>query len=376
MRPLPCLVVGVLCLVNASGTADAAIASTTVATTKPVADLSAAIEAIRVKHDAPGLAGAIVELDGPSAAGVAGLRRVNGDPLAINDAMHLGSCTKSMTALLIGQLVDQDKVRFDETMADCFPALAAKMDPALKAVTVRQLLDHRSGLVKDINWAMIALSGGTPAEQRRRVVEQTLCTKPAGKPGEYLYSNVGYTLLGAIVDDRSGVAWETTIRKNLFDPLGMTTTGFGPPMGDAPWGHENVLGKLVPSPVDNPEVMNPAGRVHCSMADWSRYVALGLRAERADTPLIKSATYRALVTPVEGSDYAGGWMITQRPWAGGRTLTHAGTNGAWFCVAWVSPGRGFAVLAATNCRTDDSVKACDEVASMLIERHSKNEDTR
>lgn len=341
--------------------------------TRSIADVSPTIAEILAKHPGvPALGGATVELDGASNVGVSGVRRLGSkDAIKLDDAFHLGSCTKSMTALLIGRLIDAKELRFDTTMKECFPKLADKMDPQLKNVTVRQLLDHRSGLGGNLDWNAIAKRGGTPAEQRLYVAQVALCAKPDHQPGVYLYSNLGFTILGAIVDSRSGAPWEETIQKQLFTPLGMTTAGFGPLLGDSLWGHDSMGAKLVPSRFDNPPVMNPAGRVHCSMADWSRYIAACLRACRADTDLINAATFCELTTPPPGGDYAGGWIITDRPWAGGRTLTHGGSNKAWFCVAWLAPERGFAVLSASTCGTPDAKQACDDIAAALIGKHAE-----
>ena len=336
--------------------------------TRPVTDLSPAINVILQRHATPALAGAVVDLEGTLGVGVAGIRLVGSKHrFESGDAVHLGSCTKSMTALLIGQLIDERKLSFHTTMAECFPAIAARMHPATSRVTVRHLLDNRAGLPANVAWVIIAAGGGSPAEQRVRVAEQVLSAKPLSTPGEtYLYSNVGYTLLGAIIDARSGEPWESRIRAKIFQPLGMTSAGFGPPQGEAPSGHATLLGQAFPSRVDNPEVMGPAGRVHCSMGDWSRYIKACLRASRGDTELIKGETFRTLTTPLGDGTYAGGWMSLQRGWAGGRALTHTGSNGTWYCVAWLAPERGFAALAAANWAEPDAAKACDEVASMLI----------
>ncbi len=60
--------------------------------------------------------------------------------------------------------------------------------------------------------------------------------------------------------------------------------------------------------------------------------------------------------------------MTQRSWARGPVLTHAGSNRMWYCVVWMAPERGFAVLATCNQGGDVAAKACDEVAAALIRR--------
>ena len=71
----------------------------------------------------------------------------------------------------------------------------------------------------------------------------------------------------------------------------------------------------------------------------------------------------------DGSKYAMGWVVDQRPWAGGRVLTHNGSNTMWFCVTWIAPERDFAVLVTCNEGGDDAAKACDEASAALIQDH-------
>ena len=74
--------------------------------------------------------------------------------------------------------------------------------------------------------------------------------------------------------------------------------------------------------IDNPPVMGPAGRVHCTIQDWSKYVADFLRGMTGKPALLPAAAYEKLSTPPFGGDYALGWIVTERDWAGG-TVLHA-----------------------------------------------------
>ena len=339
-----------------------------------VVDVSDVVRTARGKDRTPGLWGAVVTTRGLDAVGAAGVRKWRTDVAATpQDQVHLGSCTKAMTATLVGQLVRTGKLAFDRPLSACFPTLAAKANPAMAAVTVRQLLDHRGGLPADVDWSTFDAGPGPVTAKRLAVVEHVLGEPPATPPGNaFAYSNTGYLVLGAIVEAVQGRPWETVIQTDLFAPLGMAAAGFGPPgtpgQVDQPWGHLQRLAMWVPVQSDNPEVFGPAGRVHCSMADWAKYVAFVLRADAGDTPVLDRATQAALLTPSAG-DYAAGWSITDRPWAGGRTLVHSGDNTTNHCVAWLAPKKGFAVLAAANVSDDAVAQVCDDLASGLIRWH-------
>jgi CubicO group peptidase (beta-lactamase class C family) len=188
------------------------------------------------------------------------------------------------------------------------------------------------------------------------------------------YSNAGISLVGAIVDRVMGEEYEEVLRRLLFVPLGMKTAGFGP-MGtpgkiDAPWQHRKQDGKIrpiEPGPLsDNPPFITPAGRVHCSIGDWARYVQCVLKAVRGEEGLLPPNQVQQLREPPFGGNYALGWGIATRDWAGGQVLQHAGSNGGNFCVVWVAPRKNFAVLAATNRGGDGAPEGLDRVCSEMI----------
>ncbi len=352
-------------------------------------DLAPLLEPIRTQYQLPALAAAVIKDGKLYAVGAAGVRKASDKtPVTANDQFHLGSCTKAITATLIGILIDQGKLTWQMTLADAFPDIS--MHPDYRAVTIAQLLAHRGGFPpperswpKGKSFMDMHTLPGPPMQQRLEYTRLMLAQPPAVQPGtDYLYSNAGYAVAGAIAEQVTGMAWETLMQELIFEPLGMKTAGFGamgtPGKIDQPYQHKTVLGKRLavdPGPTsDNPPVIGPGGTVHCSMGDWARFIIAHLQAEKEDTALLKQETARKLHTPAFGGDYAGGWLVTDRDWAGGRALTHAGSNNMNFAVVWMAPNRNFAVLVACNQGGDKAEEACDKAAAALIETvlHLKN----
>lgn len=342
------------------------------------------LEPIRTQYDLPALGACVIKNGDVTALGVVGVRKYGSDIAATdNDCFHLGSCTKAMTATLVGMLIDEDKLRWDTTLAETFPNLANSMHPSFKKVTIEQLLTHRAGL-PERSWPegktfldMHALPG-TPREQRAVYIAMMLAETPAAEPGtKFVYANTGYAILGAILERITDMPWEELMMERLFTPLGMNSAGFGA-MGDRaqvdqPWQHKVVDGKhtmITPGKLsDNPPVIAPGGSVHCNLADWAKFIRIHLGVN-AKTPLLKPETLEKLHTPAFGGDYAGGWRVCRRGWANGMALTHSGSNTMNYAVAWLAPARTFAVLAVTN-QADDANRtetACDDAAAALIER--------
>ncbi len=340
-------------------------------------DLDPMLQAVLKKHPhMPGLVAAIVDGERITALGAVGLRKA-GSPVKfeLHDLIHLGSCTKAMTGLLIGKLIEEKRLRFESTMGDVFPNMRPKMNAEFEKVTIRQLLRHLGGLPPNLDWDKLDRSGKSIVEQRRMAVEEALGKPPENPPGtKYVYSNVSFVILGAVIETKTGKPWEDVIENEIFTPLSMKTAGFGPPgipgKIDQPWGHVIKDNKLEPSQSDNPPVMGPAGRVHCSITDWAKFVRQYLDADARKTPLLRSETIRELTAPAPGKDYAGGWIVAKRDWAGGEALNHAGSNTMWYCIVWASPRRDFAILIATNAAGEGIDKGCDDLAGELIKLHA------
>ncbi|GAA5482710.1 serine hydrolase domain-containing protein [Haloferula sargassicola] len=329
------------------------------------------IEAIRGRHQLPALA-VLAAKDGKILEQLAtGVRKSGDDAEARrDDPFHLGSCTKAMTATLAGILVDEGSIGWDTSIAEVFPKLAKKMQPDYRAVTLDQLLHNRGGVPTEPPpdaWEEAWKERGSPRKQRLRFIEAVLAQPPAAPPGtRHVYSNSGFAIAGAMLEERADLPWEELITKKLFRPLGMTTAGFGPPgkkgKSDAPWGHERTADGLVPRWSDNPPAIAPAGRVHASLADFARFALLHADGSK----LLKPATLEHLHQPAEGGDYACGWRVLKRDWAGGTALTHNGSNTFWYAVVWIAPARHAVFIAATNVAGEAAEKACDEAISLMI----------
>ncbi len=342
----------------------------------PATDNTAQIlEDIRKKHDLPALAVVVVKDGKICGRAAVGVRKWgNPTPVTTNDVFHIGSCTKSMTATLTAMLIEEGKLKWDTTIADVFPEWRGQMDKQYETVTVEQLLTHRGGVPgapPAAAWKRAWDQDGTPTEQRREFIQAVLKQPPEAAPGtKMIYSNQGYAIVGAMLEKLTGTSWETLITERLFKPLHMDTAGFGPPgtIGavDEPWGHTRKLLVTVPLQSDNPPAISPAGRVHCSLDDLARYTIFHMQRGQADG-LLKPETLVKLHTPPPVGDYACGWVVVKRGWAGGNALMHNGSNTMWYVVMWLAPEKDFSVVVGTNIAGPDAEKGCDEVAAAMIQ---------
>jgi len=330
-------------------------------------DLSGIIAPVLQKSGLPALGAAVVTSDGLEAIGVVGVRSWTGtEQLTIDDQWHIGSCTKAMTATLAARLIDRGVLSWETTIGAVF---GPTIHPAWKDVTIAWLLSHRSGAPLNFSedlWERMVARGGSPREQRRYFVEQGLSSAPTTAPNtETVYSNSGYIVAGAMIEALTDASWEDLMRREVFDPLGMSRTGFGAPGTpgrlDQPLGHTHGGDGWSPVALgpnaDNPAATGPAGSIHTTLPDWARFVAAHLRGERGDQHYLSSATWQRLHSP-GGIDwgYSPGWVVTEQEWAGGKVLRHLGSNGFWLAEATLAPRENVAILIVTNV-SDDAVEA-------------------
>lgn len=363
-----------------------------------VIDLASDLTPIREEYKLPAVGTAVILEGRLHALGVVGVRKDGNDVKAEpNDPFHMGSCTKAMTGSLIGLLVQQGKLKWDTPLAEYFPDLKDTMHPDYRQVTLVHLLSHRAGVpsmtagfAPATNFQLLQIRMmKSPVAQRRRITEIVLAPAPENKPGEKeQYSNAGFTIAGVIAESVMGESYEDLLTRLLFAPLGMRTAGFGamgtPDRADAQrpfgpralWQHRKDGDKIVPiepGPLsDNPPFITPAGRVHCSMADWAKYIQCILAAARGEDGLLPPAAVQQLKEPPFGGNYALGWGIHDRPWAAGKALSHAGSNTMNYAVVWISPQKNFAVLAATNRGGDGAPEGLDKLCGLMIRKFLGN----
>lgn len=92
----------------------------------------------------------------------------------------------------------------------------------------------------------------------------------------------------------------------------------------------------------------PAGMVHCNMADWVRFLQSQLRGLRGSTTeIVGPASFDALRTTPEGSDYALGWVVRRQP-NGATTFYHHGSNRRFTAEVWLVPGDDWGMITITN----------------------------
>jgi len=335
------------------------------------AELEEIITEISQEYGVPAMAAAVVTDQGLQQAAAVGVRRWgNPTPVTLDDSWPIGSDTKIMTSSLASILVDQGKLSWESTVSEMFPDLAASIDPDFKSVTLQQLLSHRAGLPRDINYGLMG------KEQRMAAAAIALSEKPINTPGTVMfYSNIGYVIAGAMIERATGMDWESAIEQYLFSPLGMESVGFNglgtEGMVDQPWGHSRsnppwVRGNGRAAEI-NPPVIGPAGTVYCTIQDWAKFITDQLRGARGEPGFLSPEAYTMLLSDY-GGFYSLGWSLYPGNWAGGVAYGHYGSNSLYFAYALMVPDLNYAVMVATNAGDSNASDAIEAAADKIFKR--------
>lgn len=305
-------------------------------------------------------------------AAVRGVRRKDGaDPVKLDDPWHIGSDGKAMTVAMIARLADRGVLSWSTPLEKMLPEFATTMDPQYRAVTLIQLLSHQTGLPHDLLdekaiAALFADRGPTPlTAQRARYLALALKDKPVGPVGSFNYSNTGLLTAALVAERATGESFETLMRREVFEPLGMAHVGFGLTHTGQPLGH--LKDRPATSEDGNPDFFAPAGNMYMPLDDWARFCIDQLQGAKGNGRLLKPETYRLMQTAQSGGVMGLGWGVVPSV-AGhqGPVLTHAGSDGTWYALVGLFPQTGAGVLITANAGEDMGAAAADKAVLLAV----------
>jgi D-alanyl-D-alanine carboxypeptidase len=184
-------------------------------------------------------------------------------PVRADSRFRAGSITKTFVATVVLQLVAEGRLGLDQ--------------PVHGAITVRQLLDHTSGLSDYLHTLDLPPSPEFFANRWRTWTPDELIQRAVAGPSTYSYSNTNYIVLGKVIAAVTGHSYGDEIRRRLIRPLGLTGTsvpGTSPRIpGPHPHGYVRGPSGLVDLTEMNPSVMGAGGEMISTTSDLDRFFA-------------------------------------------------------------------------------------------------------
>jgi CubicO group peptidase (beta-lactamase class C family) len=279
--------------------------------------------------------------------------RTTGEPMTVDTRFDLASLTKPIaTALSIMLLAERGRVNL---RAPASSYLAELKLPDKRAITIEQLLLHTSGLPK-VN--PLSSNEGGRARARAMIARETLLTPPGT---HFEYSDLGYIMLGEVVESVSGQSLAAFAREQLFAPLGMHTTHFVPNLADSQLYAPTELRDdvLIRAVVDDPRAYRLQGvaghaGLFSTAADLARFARLLLQNGQLDgVRVLSEKSVQRMLAPHQldsavrsfgfdvQSTYALGRPLGMSP----RAVGHGGYTGT---SIWIDPVRDAFVILLSN----------------------------
>ena len=311
-------------------------------TTESLAGVAGRIEAFaRARLSLPGLA---VGLVGPGgwhhefAVGVADV--ASGRPLDPAALMPIASVSKAMTAVALLREQEAGRIDLDDPVHDHLPwlPLATPFGP----ITVAHLLAHTAGIVAGME--------GSPSPLAEALA--LAATPPGRPPGERAsYSNVGYAVLGLVLERVAGCSYGEAIQRHVLDPCAMTASEpvtTAEAQARAATGHVELADRtLVPAPWA--PTTAGSGATLCTVADLGRFVRALVAG---DPPVLEPATREAMLTPAlplpEGTGYGYGLGVEVDLEGGYRRVGHQGDCPGYCSYSYGCRDTGVGVVALGN----------------------------
>ena len=241
------------------------------------ANLKKDIENVLAEEDLAGIAWTLVGENGEVSVGSAGLQdNSSGSAFAPDTRIHVGSLTKAMLATGVLSLATEGRIDLDVPAIRYLPHLFPDNPPAgFSDITVRHLLDHTAGLNDAHMWQMFSERADPDAQLITAFPDPKIQLRVRSQPGSrFSYSNMGYTLLGMILESIVGTRYETYLDEHVLAPLRMhdSTFEFTTQEGEKAdptlaWGHVDDGSRYAASPI----FLRPAGQFTTTATDLARF---------------------------------------------------------------------------------------------------------
>ncbi|MER6062096.1 serine hydrolase domain-containing protein [Streptomyces sp. NPDC001792] len=263
-----------------------------------------------------------------------------------NVQYRIGSITKTFTAVLVMRLRDEGLLDLGDPLEKHLPGTGAG------EATIAELLAHTAGLAAESPAPWWERTPGSLRPELSDVLGEQPLVHPVGR--RHHYSNPGYTVLGALVEELRGASWEEVLRSEILEPLGLHRTSTQPQAPHAGgWAVHPWADAMLPEPLEDLGRMAPAGQLWSTTGDLARFAAF---LAAGDDRVLSAESVREMRTPaapaeaadvLDGATYGLGLQIQRRD---GRLLVgHSGSLPGFLANLTLSVEDDVAAVVLANC---------------------------
>ncbi|MEJ1240694.1 serine hydrolase domain-containing protein [Chryseolinea sp. T2] len=265
---------------------------------KVIEEYDEKLNALMEKAQTPGIAVAIVHDSTIVYLKGIGVRSVNGpDSVDENTVFRLASVSKCFAAFLTGILVEDSVLSWNDHVSDYLPRFALETPEETQKLTIRNVLSHTTGLPYHTYTNMV--EEGSPLDTMLSWLRNVRMASKVGK--SYSYQNVAYSLVGPVIQAKTGKTYEQEMIQRVFIPLNMKTASidYKSIMANANVAQPHLMrrGKKFAQVKINDTYYNvaPAGGINASISDMAQWM-IALLGNRPN--VIRKSTIDSLFTPV------------------------------------------------------------------------------
>ncbi|GGS37862.1 serine hydrolase domain-containing protein [Streptomyces griseoviridis] len=267
---------------------------------------------------------------------------------------RIGSITKTFTAVLVLRLRDEGLLDLGDALEKHLPGTG------VGEVTIAELLAHTGGLAAESPAPWWERTPGSLRPELADVLGERPRLHPAGR--RHHYSNPGYTLLGALVEEVRGAPWAEVLRREVLVPLGLRRTSPSPePPHAGGWAVHPWADVMLPEPAVDLGRMAPAGQLWSTTGDLARFAAF---LTHGDDTVLSAESVREMRAPAapaeltdvaDGVTYGLGLQIQHRD---GRVLVgHSGSLPGFLAGLTIAVEDDVAAVVLANCTSGPPLSA-------------------
>lgn len=329
--------------------------------------------------DGVGFKGSLASDTKIASGGYRGVVNEPGVPVDANTVFQIGSVSKSFTATLMAILIDEGKVKWEDTVKNILPDFKMYDPWVTENMQVKDIMTHRTGIAEQAGTYIPNLGYG-----RDDIYKMLALIKPAYSfRGAYEYNNITFIIAEKIIEKITGKTWEENVKERIFQPLGMNSSalnaaGFAN-APDVATPHDYSYGEngitVLPLYADEQAlhwltVVGPAGSVCSSVNDMARYAQMhcnnGWYAKpnaAGGTDTVRIMSEQAMKTLHKGVTitsqnekrttlYAPCWFVEQNNRY--RLYFHTGTTWGMTALCFYVPEIGFSGVILVNSEANTS----------------------
>lgn len=302
-------------------------------------------------------------------------------PVDANTLFAIGSCTKSFTSAVLGNLRNEDELSFDDNPRTYIPELEFYNDDLNNNIIIKDLMRHSTGIPRhDGSWYAF------PSHDKDSLIGRIKYQEPfTGIRQQWYYNNFMFLVQGVIAERISGKSWEDNIRDQFIKPLGMSRTNVSiaemKSASNASFGYELKNDSIVKKEYYDIAAMSPAGSINSSVNDMSKWLITwinnGTFNEKEILPeaYIREALSSQMVIEagipdeefpdMHFANYGYGWMLTS--YRGTYRVEHGGAIDGFRASTAFYPTKKIGIVVLVNTGGSEATKLVrNTIADRLI----------